>query len=109
VSRCTAWCRQNVKEVVRSSESTGPDLVQRLYVLDYGPFQVHRNQRIIGIPGYLIQTLDDVNILVDTGFPARYVDDPDGAARKIPASDCNAERDHRHQSLRADDRLVNCP
>jgi N-acyl homoserine lactone hydrolase len=67
-----------------SSESTGPDLVQRLYVLDYGLFQVHSNQRIIGIPGYLIQTLDDVNILVDTGFPARYVDDPDGAARKIP-------------------------
>ena len=92
-----------------SSESTGPDLVQRLYVLDYGLFQVHSNQRIIGIPGYLIQTLDDVNILVDTGFPARYVDDPDGAARKIPASDCKAERDHRHQSLRADDRLVNYP
>lgn len=59
-------------------------LVQRLYVLDYGLFQVHSNQRIIGIPGYLIQTLDDVDILVDTGFPARYVDDPDGIARKIP-------------------------
>lgn len=51
-------------------------LVQRLYILDYGLFQVHANGRIIGIPGYLIQTSDGRNILVDTGFPQAYADDP---------------------------------
>lgn len=53
---------------------------KRLYVLDYGLFQVHENGRIIGIPGYLIQTGEGVNILVDTGFPARYAHDPAGAS-----------------------------
>jgi len=51
----------------------------RLYILDYGLFQVHENGRIIGIPGYLIQTVDGINILVDTGFPAQYAADPEGA------------------------------
>jgi N-acyl homoserine lactone hydrolase len=50
--------------------------VMRLYVLDYGLFQVNENDRIIGIPGYLIQTHRGVNVLVDTGFPVWYVDDP---------------------------------
>ncbi|MEN9936480.1 MAG: hypothetical protein RLZZ387_3059 [Chloroflexota bacterium] len=52
----------------------------QLYVLDYGLFQVHENGRIIGIPGFLIVAGDRV-VLVDTGFPARYAADPDGAAR----------------------------
>jgi N-acyl homoserine lactone hydrolase len=56
-------------------------VVRRLYVLDYGLFQVHENGRIIGIPGFLIQTAGGENILVDTGFPAWYAIDPVGAAR----------------------------
>jgi N-acyl homoserine lactone hydrolase len=54
--------------------------IRRLYVLDYGLFQVHENGRIIGIAGYLIQTGDGRNILVDTGFPAWYAEDPAAAS-----------------------------
>ena len=54
--------------------------IRRLYVLDYGLFEVHANKRVIGIPGYLIQTHDGENILVDTGFPAWYADDPQQAS-----------------------------
>jgi N-acyl homoserine lactone hydrolase len=54
----------------------------QLYILDYGLFQVHENGRIIGIPGYLIRLETGQNILVDTGFPAWYVADPAGAARR---------------------------
>jgi N-acyl homoserine lactone hydrolase len=54
--------------------------IQRLYVLDFGLFQVHDDGRRIGIPGYLIQTREGRNILVDTGFPARYVSDGEQAA-----------------------------
>jgi N-acyl homoserine lactone hydrolase len=55
------------------SEIVGP--VARLYILDYGLFQVHANGRVIGIPGFLIQTTGGQNILVDTGFPVRYTED----------------------------------
>ncbi len=48
---------------------------QRLFVLDYGLFTVHANGRIIGLVGFLIQTDAGENILVDTGFPAKYVAD----------------------------------
>lgn len=54
--------------------------IRKLYVLDFGLFQVHENGRIIGIPGFLIQTSDGKNILVDTGFPASYADDPEAAS-----------------------------
>lgn len=54
---------------------------ERLCVLDYGLFQVDEGQRVIGIQGYLIQSTDVGNILVDLGFPARYADDPRSAAR----------------------------
>jgi N-acyl homoserine lactone hydrolase len=54
----------------------------RLYILDYGLFQVHDNGRLIGIPGYLIRTDTGENILVDTGFPDWYVADPAEAARR---------------------------
>lgn len=47
----------------------------RLYVLNFGLFEVHQNGRIIGIQGFLIQTRDGQNILVDTGFPAKYARD----------------------------------
>ncbi|MGZ2259863.1 MBL fold metallo-hydrolase [Roseobacter sp. A03A-229] len=47
----------------------------RMAVLDYGLFQVHANGRIIGICGYLIQTDAGENVLIDTGFPAKYAED----------------------------------
>ncbi len=56
------------------------DTIRRLTILDYGRFLVHENNRIIGLPGYLLQTHDGENILVDTGFPAWYVDDIDAAS-----------------------------
>ena len=56
--------------------------VRRLYVLDYGLFQVHENGRIIGITGSLIETADGKWILVDTGFASKYLDDRDAAARE---------------------------
>lgn len=49
---------------------------ERMYVLDYGLFEVGEGERVIGIQGYLIQTSDVGNILVDLGFPPRYADDP---------------------------------
>ena len=55
------------------------DKVKRLYILDFGLFEVHDNKRRIGIPGYLIQTDDGRNILVDTGFHRKYVADPEQA------------------------------
>lgn len=54
----------------------------RITVLDYGLFQVHANGRIIGICGYLVQTDADENVLIDTGFPAKYADDPQAATRE---------------------------
>ncbi len=50
-------------------------IIKRLYILDFGLFRVHENGRVIGIPGYLLQTNDGRNILVDCGFPAKYADD----------------------------------
>lgn len=55
------------------------ETIARLYILDFGLFEVHENQRQIGIPGYLLQTHDGKNILVDTGFPARYATEPEQA------------------------------
>lgn len=52
----------------------------RLTLLDYGLFQVHANDRIIGICGYLLTTSDGKHILIDTGFPAAYVTDAAAAA-----------------------------
>ena len=48
----------------------------RLYVLDFGLFRVHSNGRKIGICGYLIQTDAGENVLIDSGFPAKYATDP---------------------------------
>jgi N-acyl homoserine lactone hydrolase len=50
--------------------------LRRLYILNFGLFQVHENQRVIGIPGYLIETKQGAKILVDSGFPRWYADDP---------------------------------
>jgi N-acyl homoserine lactone hydrolase len=51
----------------------------RLFVLNYGRFEVFSDGRIIGIQGFLIRS-GELNILVDTGFPPWYVADPVGAA-----------------------------
>jgi N-acyl homoserine lactone hydrolase len=54
---------------------------KRLAILDYGLFQVHANDRIIGISGFVIETDAGERILIDTGFPPKYARDPDGATR----------------------------
>jgi N-acyl homoserine lactone hydrolase len=56
--------------------------VARLFVMDYGLFQVHSNGRIIGITGSLIETDDGKRVLVDTGFPPKYLVDRDRASRE---------------------------
>lgn len=53
---------------------------ERLYVLDYGLFRVRSDGRAIGICGFLIRTDDGKSILVDTGFPAKYAEDPVAAS-----------------------------
>ncbi len=50
-----------------------------LTILDYGLFRVHANGRVIGICGALIQTDAEERVLVDTGFPAKYAQDPQTA------------------------------
>ncbi len=60
--------------------SSAETVAQRLYVLDFGLFQVHENGRIIGIPGYCVETDGDERILVDTGFPPWYRDDAEAAS-----------------------------
>ncbi len=56
--------------------------ITRLFVLDYGLFRVHAGGRVVGIPGFLLQTADGRNILIDTGFPAEYADDAATASRR---------------------------
>lgn len=56
--------------------------VRRLYVMDYGLFRVHSNGRVIGITGSLIETVDGKWILVDTGFPPKYLVDREQASRE---------------------------
>lgn len=51
-----------------------------LMVLDYGLFKVHANGRTIGIVGFLLRTDQDESVLIDTGFPKHYADDPDAAS-----------------------------
>ena len=51
-----------------------------LMVLDYGLFKVHANGRVIGISGFLLRTDKGECVLIDTGFPKHYADDPDKAA-----------------------------
>jgi N-acyl homoserine lactone hydrolase len=51
-----------------------------LAVLDFGLFTVHANGRIIGIPGFLIETSTGEKILIDTGFPEKYAKDVNAAS-----------------------------
>jgi N-acyl homoserine lactone hydrolase len=52
----------------------------RLYILDFGRLEMVREHEQRGFPGYLIQTGEGENLLVDTGWPERYGED---AARAI--------------------------
>lgn len=58
------------------------DPVARLVILDFGLFRVRATGRVIGIPGFLIETAGRRRILVDTGFPPAYATDPAGSARR---------------------------
>lgn len=58
-----------------------PGKITRLYVLDLGLFEVQGGERLIGIPGFLLETDQGARILFDTGFPPAYATDPDIAAR----------------------------
>lgn len=58
-----------------------PGRLSRLYILDLGLFEVRGGERVIGIPGFLMQTDRGANILFDTGFPPDYLTDPDRPAR----------------------------
>lgn len=54
----------------------------RLYVLDFGLFDVGPGLRTIGIPGFLLGTDAGARILFDTGFPPDYVTAPDATAAR---------------------------
>ena len=60
----------------------GQDKPERLYVLDLGLFQVNDNNRIIGIPGFLVRLHSGANILIDSGFPADYAQDEPAASKR---------------------------
>ena len=49
--------------------------ITRLYILDFGTFDVGPGKRIIGIPGYLLETDHGARTLVDTGFDPAYATD----------------------------------
>ena len=49
--------------------------ITRLYVLDFGTFDVGPGKRTIGIPGFLLHTDKGARILVDTGFDPAYATD----------------------------------
>ena len=55
--------------------------IERLFILDLGLFEVRGGERLIGIPGFLMQTERGENILFDTGFPPDYLTDPDRPAK----------------------------
>jgi N-acyl homoserine lactone hydrolase len=51
----------------------------RLYILDFGLFEMSRGPELRGFPGYLIETDAGERILVDTGWPERFGADPHAA------------------------------
>lgn len=58
-----------------------PGKITRLYILDLGLFEVRGGERLIGIPGFLLETDAGQRILFDTGFPPAYATDPGIADR----------------------------
>ena len=73
--------------------------VAKLYVMDYGLFQVHSNGRIIGITGSLIETDDGKWVLVDTGFPRKYLADRDGASREDKLDEFGVILEHGPENM----------
>ncbi len=63
-------------------ESFRNSKVAKLFVMDYGLFQVHSNSRIIGITGSLLETDDGKWVLVDTGFAPKYIEDREKSSRE---------------------------
>jgi N-acyl homoserine lactone hydrolase len=63
------------------------DAVATLALLDYGTFRVHEDGRVIPIRGYVVTAAEGRVVLVDTGFPPAYRDDPAGAARAYGLDD----------------------
>ena len=53
-----------------------------LALLDFGTFRVKADGRVIPIRGYVVTTRSGRVVLVDTGFPPAYREDPDGAAQR---------------------------
>ena len=63
-----------------------PGRLVRLTILDLGRFEVRGGERVIGIPGFLMETDRGQRILFDTGFPPAYATDPGIAVRDgLPA------------------------
>ena len=58
-----------------------PGHIARLTVLDFGLFEVRGGARVIGIPGFLLETDLGARVLFDTGFPPAYATDAGIAAR----------------------------
>jgi N-acyl homoserine lactone hydrolase len=58
-----------------------PGAIIRLTVLDFGLFEVRGGERVIGIPGYLLETDRGARALFDTGFPPAYASDSGIALR----------------------------
>lgn len=60
--------------------------LERLYILDLGLFDVGPGNRLIGIPGYLLETRDAAGavawVLFDTGFPPEYATEPEATAAR---------------------------
>jgi N-acyl homoserine lactone hydrolase len=73
-------CRAVVQRRALGGHDDGVEPPLELAVLDFGRFEVNEGRRLVPITGYVIVSGDRV-ALVDTGFPARYVDDPVGTAR----------------------------
>lgn len=53
----------------------------------------------VPVPGYLIQTDDGVNILVDTGFPHSYIEEPPGPQGPLSLEVAMRPEDHVVQRL----------
>lgn len=76
--------------------------LSRLYVLDFGLFDVGPGQRRIGIPGFLLETEDgqggQARILFDTGFPPEYASDLAATARRDGLDRFGAFAEFGHQN-----------
>lgn len=75
--------------------------VEKLFVMDYGLFQVHSNKRVIGITGSLIGTDDGKWVLVDTGFAPKYVADRAQSSKEDRLDEFGVILEHDAENLPA--------